>query len=96
MSDPNLATPGFIEWLLGIITILFTLLFGWLNNKTTLAHSKIDKAERRVSRCRQEISEDLSRHMNEAQVKDFVDRTIKPIENKVDAIHTDVKTLLKK
>lgn len=91
MADPNLASPTLIQWLLGLVTTLLLILFGWSNSKANLAHRRIDEEINTITKCKEDINNEFSKHMTEPQVKDFVDRTIKPIENKIDAIHSDLK-----
>ena len=58
--------------------------------KATVIHEKINKSINQVSLCRQQVDENirtLSKDlMTELQVKDFVDRSIKPLENQISAI----------
>ena len=99
MSDPNI-TPNFIQWLLGIVSLLFFTMLGWVNSKSNTAIRKADASANTVSVCRKEIDKnihDLSKElMTEVQVKDFVDRSIKPLEKSIQAVHTDIKELLRK
>lgn len=60
-----------------------------------LVYEKIAKQENTIHTCKNQIEEDMKHHMTEGQIKDFVDRSIKPIETSIKAVHEDVKEILK-
>ena len=89
MDDAN-----FFKWLFGTFLVIWVFITKWTHTRASSAHEKINKVSDKLGLCRQEIDREFSSHMTEFQIKDFVDRSIKPLENKVDAIHVDLKTLL--
>lgn len=97
---------NFFKWLTGIILLMGSLLFSWTHARASSAHKKIDDDRRdtgrrfslidsNISTCKQGIDKDLANHMTEFQIKDFVDRSIKPLEDKIDAVHVDLKAVLR-
>ena len=62
------------------------------------AHKEIEFNNDKMHDCRQQLYTDLDKLsrtlMTEAQVKDFVDRSIRPIEKSINAVHTDIKLLI--
>lgn len=60
-----------------------------------LVYEKIAGQGNTISRCKNQIEEDIKHHMTEVQIKDFVDRSIKPIETSIKTVHEDVKEILK-
>ena len=89
----------FLKWLIGLLMAAWTLLFSWTHSRATSAHDKAEEANNKINKCRQEVDtnvHDLSRTlMTEAQVKDFVDRSLKPLEKSIQAVHTDIKILIR-
>ena len=70
--------------------------------RINLCYEKIAETVNRTEACRIKIEKDIAEHMTEVQIKDFVDRSIKPIQtqisgvdNRIDVVHDDVKTILK-
>lgn len=103
----------FYKYLVGLLMMTGSLLFGWTHHRASSAHKKID-VERKdnearfnlvyekiakqggtIHTCRNQIEEDIKHHMTEVQIKDFVDRSIKPIETQIGVVHDDVKEILK-
>lgn len=64
-------------------------------SRFNLVYEKISRQENTVRVCKDQIEEDMKHHMTEGQIKDFVDRSIKPIEKAINAVHEDVKEILK-
>ncbi len=60
-----------------------------------LVYEKIAGQSGTISKCKNQIEEDMKHHMREDQIKDFVDRSIKPIETQINVVHEDVKEILK-
>ena len=103
----------FYKYLVGLLMMMGSLLFGWTHHRASSAHRKIDierkdnearfnlvhtkinKQESTIHTCKGQIEEDIKHHMTEVQIKDFVDRSIKPIETQINVVHEDVKEILK-
>lgn len=103
----------FYKYLLGLLLMTGSLLFGWTHHRASSAHNKIDderkdnedrfkmvyakiaRQEGTIITCKDQIEEDIKHHMTEVQIKDFVDRSIKPIETQIKVVHDDVKEILK-
>lgn len=60
-----------------------------------LCYEKIAEQGRLTEACRQQIGLRIDSHMTEVQVKDFVDRTTKPIEKTLAEMHSDIKTIMR-
>jgi len=60
-----------------------------------MVYEKIAGQGNTISKCKNQIEEDIKHHMREDQIKDFVDRSIKPIETQIGVVHDDVKEILK-
>jgi len=58
-------------------------------------HEKINRQASTIHTCKNQIEEDIKHHMTEGQIKDFVDRSIKPIQTQITVVHEDVKEILK-
>jgi hypothetical protein len=67
--------------------------------RLALCYQRIADTTEKTEVCRREIYKDMhslsSKLMTEVQVKDFVDRSIKPMQDSINAVHSDVKELLK-
>jgi len=103
----------FYKYLVGLLMMMGSLLFGWTHHRASSAHKKIDderkdnesrfnlvhtkinKQEGTIHTCKNQIEEDMKHHMTEGQIKDFVDRSIKPIQTQLTVVHEDVKEILK-
>jgi len=62
--------------------------------KIGLIYAKIDESIAKTEQCRNEIKKDLEVRMTEPHIKEYVGMSIKPLENKIDAVHVDLKALL--
>ena len=71
------------------ITLIITKLF----RRMEQAHAKIDGEIKDRYDHHIELMKEIALHMPEAKVKDFVDRTLRPMETKVDAISGEVKAV---
>jgi len=58
-------------------------------------HERIANQGHTIHTCKNQIEEDIKHHMTEVQIKDFVDRSIKPIQTQIMVVHEDVKEILK-
>ncbi len=63
--------------------------------RINLCYEKIAETVNKTENCRIKIERDIAEHMTEVQIKDFVDRSIKPIQTQINIVHDDVKTILK-
>jgi len=102
----------FYKYVIGILTLAWSLLIGWTHHRASSAHTKIDSERKdnearfnlvyekiaesiqKTEKCRIEIKKDLEVRMTEPHIKEYVAMSIKPLENKVDATHTDIKAIL--
>lgn len=56
-----------------------------------LVYEKIAGQGQTISKCKNQIEEDMKHHMREDQIKDFVDRSIKPLETQISTVHDGQK-----
>lgn len=107
-----------LMWISGLVAGAYLLLLNWLytsivrEKKLTAwrvdeIYKRIKKAEEETQHCRQDIEKQMSVHMTEPQIKDFVDRSVRPLKEAVDGvkqtlvdiektnsqIHSDVRVL---
>jgi hypothetical protein len=100
--------PTLWKSLIGLIGILFVWNNSRVNSahdkideeriaseeRNALVYAKIAEGVAKTEKCRDEIKKDLEVRMKAPDIKEYVGMSIRPLENKIDALHIDVKSML--